>query len=67
MYNRKVNKNSDFNMWFVFPGPESFALSSLGYMWLFKDIDMLDDVNIERVYSDTKTTSIMKEKIDLIA
>lgn len=54
-------------MWFVFPGPESFALSSLGYMWLFKDIDMLDDVNIERVYSDTKTTSIMKEKIDLIA
>ena len=53
-------------MWFLFPGPESFALSSLGYLWLFRAIDMIDGVNIERVYSDSKTTRLMREKIDLI-
>ena len=53
-------------MWFVFPGPESFALSSLGYLWLYRAIDMMEDVNIERVYSDSKTTKIMRDKINLI-
>ncbi len=53
-------------MWFAFPGPESFALSSLGYLWLFRAIDMMSDVNVERIYSDTKTTKIMRDKIDLI-
>lgn len=53
-------------MWFLFPGPESFAMSSLGYLWLFRAIDMTDDIDIERVYSDTKTTRIMRDKIKLI-
>ncbi len=53
-------------MWFLFPGPESFALSSLGYLWLYREIDMIDGVDIERIYSNTKTTRIMREKIDLI-
>ena len=66
LYERNINKNYDFNMWFVFPGPESFALSSLGYLWLYRAIDMMNDVNIERVYSDSKTTQIMRDKVDLI-
>ena len=53
-------------MWFAFPGPESFALSSLGYLWLYKAIDSMESVNIERIYSDTKTTQIMSTKLDLI-
>lgn len=53
-------------MWFFFPGPESFALSSLGYLWLYRAIDLLEDINIERVYSDTKTTLIMRNKINII-
>ena len=66
LYDRNINKNYDFNMWFVFPGPEAFALSSLGYLWLYRAIDMMNDVNIERVYSDSKTTQIMRDKVDLI-
>ncbi len=66
LYERHINNNYDFNMWFAFPGPESFALSSLGYLWLFRAIDMMSDVNVERIYSDTKTTKIMRDKIDLI-
>lgn len=61
-----MNKNYDFNMWFIFPGPESFALSSLGYLWLYRAIDMMEDVNVERVYTDTKSTVIMRDKVDLI-
>ena len=67
LYNRNHNKNSSNNMWFVFPGPESFALSSMGYLWLYKDIDMMEDINIECVYGDSKTTHIMRENVDLIA
>ena len=54
-------------MWFVFPGSETFALSSLGYLWLYHLVDKMENVNIERIYSDTKTTDIIRDKIDLIA
>lgn len=53
-------------MWFFFPGPESFAMSSLGYLWLYRAIDLTEGIDIERIYSDTKTTRIMRDKIDLI-
>lgn len=53
-------------MWFAFPGPESFAMASLGYLWLFRTIDMLPDINIERIYADSKTTRIYRDEIKLI-
>ena len=67
LYDRILGKREDYNMWFVFPGPESFALSSLGYMWLFKAIDSEEGINVERVYNDTKTTDIMFSDVNLIA
>lgn len=67
LYEKKLRKDSKTNMWFFFPGPESFALSSLGYLWLFKELDCNDDIDVERIYSDTKTTRIMRNKIDIIA
>ena len=66
LYNRNLSKNSDFNMWYSFPGPESFVMSSLGYLWLFKAIDEMPDINVERVYSDTKTTKILSSNVDII-
>ena len=66
LYDRPIKKDYDYNMWFFFPGPEAFAMSSLGYLWLYRAIDMLDGIDIERVYSDSKTTRIMRDKIDLI-
>ena len=52
---------SDYNFLFAYPAKEEFALSSLGYMWLFKEIAESDIVNIERAstdspYSPFKTT-----------
>ena len=66
LYSKTIEKHCDFNMWFVFPGPESFAMSSLGYLWLFRAIDLIPGIDIERIYSDTQTTRLMREKIDLI-
>ncbi len=65
LYTPKSSKNADFNMWMAFPGPYSFAMSSLGYLWMFKSIDEMDGVNIERIYTDTKETVLYKDKIDL--
>jgi len=66
LYNRILRKDAKLNMWFYFPGSESFALSSLGYLWLYRAIDMMLDVNIEGYFADTKTTVLMREKIDLV-
>ena len=56
LYERKQNKNSDFVMWMAFPGIYSFSMSSLGYLWMYKTIDLHDGVNIERICSDTCKT-----------
>lgn len=56
LYNRNINKNSDFAMWMAFPGIYSFSMSSLGYLWMFKTIDSLADINIERICLDTEKT-----------
>lgn len=66
LYNRLKNKTTDFNLWMAFPGIYSFALSSLGYMWLFKTIDMLEDVNVEMICTDTKKTALMIKDVNLI-
>lgn len=66
LYERELSKCADFTMWMAFPGVTSFALSSLGYLWMLKTIDELADVNIEMLCADTKTTKFRKEHIDLI-
>ena len=66
LYQKKIKKNNCTNVWFFFPGPESFALASLGYLWLFKELDEQDNIDVERVYADSKTTRLMRDKIDAI-
>ena len=56
LYNRITSKNTDFVMWMGFPGIYSFSMSSLGYLWMFKTIDEIGGVNIERICSDTANT-----------
>ena len=66
LYQRILKKSNCTNVWFFFPGPESFALSSLGYLWLFKELDEQDNIDVERVYAGSKTTRIMRDKIDAV-
>ena len=65
LYKSVKSKNATINMWLAFPGSYSFSMASLGYLWMFKCIDELDDVNIERITSDTEGTFLRRENIDL--
>ena len=48
------NKNhSEYNLWMAYPACESFALSSLGYLWLYKIADTMEGISVERVYTDS--------------
>ena len=44
--------NGDYNFVMAYPAKEEFALSSLGYMWLYKIADSMDGVNASRVSDD---------------
>lgn len=66
LYNHNEFKKGDFNVWMAFPGPESFALSSLGYLWMYKSLDEYENINVEMIFQDTKKTRIHKNCIDMI-
>ena len=66
LYQRNSSKNSNFVVWMAFPGIYSFAMASLGYLWLFKILDEQDDINVERVCSDTEKTLYKVSDVSLI-
>lgn len=66
LYDKLNNKDANFTVWMAFPGIYSFSMSSLGFLWLCKNIDLLNDVNLERICTDTKKTKYMIKNVDLI-
>lgn len=46
-------ENRNYNFIMAYPEKEAFALSSLGYMWLFKIADTFDGINASRVSTDS--------------
>lgn len=62
----KADKNA-FNLAMCFPGPESFALSSLGYLWLYKLMDEREDVNVFNVDTENGYDALPNTPIDAIA
>lgn len=66
LYSSKTKNNACYNIWSVFPSSYSFAMSSLGYLWMFKTMDEQSNLNVERVYSDSVKTLIKPENVDAI-
>ena len=58
LYKQNFNKNPKINVFFAYPAIESFAMASLGYLSIFKMIDEMDEIFVERVYADSKTTRV---------
>ena len=56
LYKPSLN-NSDFTVVMAYPAIYSFAMASLGYLWLFKQLDEAEDIAAERIYSDSKDLS----------
>lgn len=67
LYERKIkDKNGKLNFWFCYPAIESFALASLGYLSIFKMFDENENINIERIYSDSTKTKTPLQEVDLM-
>ena len=60
-------KGGDFVFWFCFPAINSFALSSLGYLWLLKEAELIDGVSVEKITTDTEKTTFRASDVDLMA
>ena len=44
LYDKKIKNNTEINLWLGYPGSKSFAYSSLGYMYLYKQFDLMENV-----------------------
>ncbi len=64
LYSKPEQKNPKINVWFSFPAIESFAMASLGFLSIFKDLDCDSELYVERIYADTKTTRINPKHVD---
>ena len=45
-------KTGNYNLIMAYPAPESFALASLGYLWLYREADLLEGINTVRASVD---------------
>lgn len=66
LYQRNLQKNNELNVWLAFPGIYSFGMSSIGYLSIFKTLDEIEDVFAERVFTDTKSTTLKVSEVDLL-
>lgn len=64
LYKSPENKNPKINVWFAYPAIESFAMASLGYLSIFKDLDCDRELYVERVYSDSSLVKMNKNIVD---
>ncbi len=64
LYNRLNEKNPKLNVWLMYPAIESFAMASLGYLSIYKMLDLDDELYVERIYSDTKIFETPLDCID---
>ena len=67
LYKRKPFTKDGLNVWMAFPGIYSFGMSALGFLTVFKSYDTHPGINCERIFSDTKTTRISIQNVDLIS
>ena len=63
LYTPNITKDG-YCFQFAYPACESFALASLGYLWLSKIADEMQGINQERIYTDS---TIIKNNPEAIA
>ena len=66
LYNRNKEKGF-YKLQMAYPAIEAFALSSLGYMWLYKIADMKEGIDVERVYTDSNKILFRNKDVGAIA
>ena len=62
LYTPNISKKG-YKFQFAYPACESFALASLGYLWLSKIVDEMEGINQERIYTDSEMVKNKPESI----
>ena len=62
----RPNTIGDYNLIMAYPAIESFAMASLGYLWLYKIADTTEGINTKRFYTDS-IENLNVKNIDSIA
>lgn len=57
------NSSNGYKLWMAYPACESFALASLGYLWLAKLADEMNGIASIRVCTDSSLPPVMPESI----
>lgn len=52
LYNSNISKDG-YNFLMAYPACEAFAMSSLGYLWLYKIADGMEGISPKRIYTDS--------------
>lgn len=65
LYNRKPFNKDNLNLWISFPGIYNFGMSALGFLTVFEMYDKDENINAERIFTDTKTTQIDVRNLDV--
>ena len=67
LYTTEKKEETKLNVWCAFPAVYNFGMASLGFLTVFKHIDNIDGIFVERIFSDTEKTRINKEDVDIIS
>ena len=67
LYKPTPFSKDNLNVWMSYPGIYNFGMSALGFLTVFKGYDTDENINAERIFTDTKTTTIDVRNLDLFA
>ena len=67
LYKPTPFSKDNLNVWMAYPGIYNFGMSALGFLTVFKGYDTDENINAERIFTDTKTTTIDVRNLDLFA
>lgn len=66
LYDKKPFSKDNLNVWIAFPAVSNLGMSALGFLTVFEMMDKDENINVERIFTDTTTTQIDVRKVDLI-
>jgi radical SAM superfamily enzyme YgiQ (UPF0313 family) len=66
LYNSSKQKDTQLNVWCAFPAVYNFGMASLGFLTVFQQIDSIDGIFAERIFTDSEKTLIPFKNVDLI-
>ena len=66
LYSKNKKEHPSLNVWCAFPAVYNFGMSSLGYLTVFKYIDLQEGTFAERIFTDTQQTILKSTDVDLI-